>query len=81
MTSKAEENAERIRVLRNDQAVRDGSTLSDFAQAEASVDRGRYSHISKPVIAKSSADYPQASGPWSGEREPDEPLCDGTDCA
>jgi hypothetical protein len=80
MTSKAEENAERIRVQRNDKAVREGSTLSAFAQADASLDRGRYSQAEhlKPKIVQGGPDYPKLPpcSPWAQPRDPDEPAID-----
>jgi hypothetical protein len=77
MTTREEENAERARVLKQDKAARDGATLADFATAEANVDRGRYSHISKPTIVKGTpGDYP-AAPQWSKDMallEPEPPL-------
>jgi hypothetical protein len=81
MSTNEKVQEERRNVIRRDHSARTGATLSDFATADASIDRGRYSHVSKPTIIKSGPDYPKASGPWDDDPLPDEPLIDASDCA
>jgi hypothetical protein len=77
MLSKQEEQSERLSVLRNDAQVR-GATFSDFAQADASEVRGRFTaHERSTVIGSApspATQYP--AGPnWTCDPvPPEEPL-------
>jgi len=66
---------ERRQVLRQDHSARTGSTLLDQTALTDPELGGRWmkqDHL-KPQIVKGGPDYPKASGPWSGERAPEEP--------
>jgi hypothetical protein len=79
MSSRAEERAERIAVLKQDLAARDGGSYAEFAQANANdTSGGRFNkieHLAPPTVIKGPTNYPPIhSGPWSA-RDPsgDEP--------
>ena len=85
MTNK-EDQAERRRVLLQDQSARQGSTLKDFADAEFQIgsELGRFRGLSREtqVVGKGPIAYPRlpSSSPWSSPLPCEEPLIDATDC-
>jgi hypothetical protein len=70
MTTEAQrERQERVETLRNDARLRQqpqGTTLSQFAQAEANLDLGRFGTLGNPHVTGSTANpnYPAASAPF-----------------
>jgi hypothetical protein len=69
--SRQEEQQDRLDVLRNEQRLRNpGTTLNQFAESEANIDRGRFAaHEQSRVIGSEPLPrYPQlpASSPWAG---------------
>jgi hypothetical protein len=78
MPSKAEENLERIRVLRNDQAVREGLTLLRQTSLSDPAPGGRFAkaeHLQSKIV-QGEPDLPKlpASSPWSNDPVPNEPA-------
>ena len=79
MLSKQQEQAERLDVLRNEQRLRNqgGSTFSAFAQADADIDRGRFTaHERSTVVGATPVTKYDGAPNWACDPVPQEPSLD-----
>jgi hypothetical protein len=66
MLSSQIDQHERREVQRNEQLVRQGSTLHQHALADAATPRGRFPQDTTVTSSNAVPQYPAASSPWQG---------------